>query len=253
MLGPEEHPGNWLQTSPGLAQLFIRQFFGNWDTEVPMRIRIERVGADDVPAPPSPAQIAAGLLDAAESLIEDSNRWAESDRLLSRPPERVRRRHAGVGGDGAAESLNRAFHFCFWRLEPDEALVIRVPTPRSRYWNMELGNYWMNSVDYRYRLSSLNQQQAVLEADGEMMAVVAHTDPGVSNWLDTGTHGEGLIVHRWVDADATPSPVASVVAMDALDDALGPDSRRIGARGATPSSYVAGRSEWTGGSRSSCD
>src|SRR5437870_4112439 len=46
-----QHPGNWLKLGPGPNFLFIRQFFGEWDIEEPMWIRVERVGANEPPPP----------------------------------------------------------------------------------------------------------------------------------------------------------------------------------------------------------
>ena len=45
-LSPEAQPGNWIRTSPGTYRVTIRQFFGNWSAERPMRARIDRLGAD---------------------------------------------------------------------------------------------------------------------------------------------------------------------------------------------------------------
>jgi hypothetical protein len=226
VVGPEEHDGNWLRTSPGRAQLFIRQFFGHWDTEVPMRIRIEPIGPALAPPPPSPKRVADGLRAAAEWLVADSTRWADwIDFYRTRPNEFVAGM-PGWAGDGAAESLNRSLQFCYWRIARDEVLLIEVRPPPARYWNFELGNYWMNSADYRYRLASLNAKQAVLEDDGRLVVVVAHDDPGVPNWLDTATHGEGLMVQRWVDADDTPTPEVRMVPAADLDEALGA-ARRV--------------------------
>ena len=45
----------WAVILPGTVSAFnlvvIRQFFGRWDTEEPMRLRIERVGATGAPRP----------------------------------------------------------------------------------------------------------------------------------------------------------------------------------------------------------
>ena len=50
-LSSEPQPGNWLKIPPGPIYLFIRQFFGEWDTEEPMTIRVERIGAEGAAAP----------------------------------------------------------------------------------------------------------------------------------------------------------------------------------------------------------
>ena len=208
-LSPDEHDGNWIRTAPGLDQVFIRQFFGSWDTEEPMRIRIERLGVDAPPEPLTVDRLVEGLDRAVGWLVEDSNRWADwIDFYRDRPNEFV----TGMPGwtaDGAQAALGRLLHFCYWQVEPDEALVIRVTPPDCFYWNFELGNYWMNSADYRYRLSSLNSEQAVLEDDGSVVIVVSHRDPGIPNWLDTGGHTTGLMPQRWVEADESRTPTTT--------------------------------------------
>ena len=159
-------PKNWIRTEPGATQVMIRQFFGDWATEEPMRMRIERVGDSSPPAPLTPDALIAGLDATIGWLVEDTNRWADwIDFYRDHPNEFVTGMPEWTGG-GAQSALGRLLHFCYWQVQPDEALVIRVTPPRCSYWNFELGNYWMNSADYRYRLSSLNSEQAVLEDDG---------------------------------------------------------------------------------------
>ncbi|MGV0067631.1 DUF1214 domain-containing protein [Mycobacterium colombiense] len=216
---PEPQAGNWIKTTPGRQAVFIRQFFGHWDTEDPMRLRIERIGATGAPPPPSPQSVAAGLTATMDWLIADSARWADwIDFYRDKPNEFV----TGMPGwtDGGENELGRLLHFCYFDIAPDEALVIRVVPPRCDYWNFELGNYWMNSVDYRYRLSSINGEQAEYQDDGGVVVVVAHRDPGILNWLDTGGHGVGLIPNRWVDAETSPTPAAKLVKLDELDAEL---------------------------------
>ena len=227
-LSRHEHPGNWIKLSPGLNRVGIRQFFGNWDTEEPMRISIERVGLEGPPAPPTPEKIVEGLRKAADWLIEDSAYWAKwIDYYSDRPNQFV----PGVPEWQPSEvlALARLLHFCQWRIQPDEALVIDVRPPECTYWNFELGNCWMNSVDYRYRLSSLNSKQAAIERDGTVYVVVSHVDPGIPNWLDTGGHTLGLINQRWVESDASPKPGARLVKLSELSQVLPADVRCISA------------------------
>ncbi len=72
-----------------------------------------------------------------------------------------------------------------FEIAPDEALILEVTPPECHFWNIHLGDYWGQSLDYTYRQTSLNGHQAVLDSDGVFRAVVAHRDPGVANWLDT--------------------------------------------------------------------
>jgi hypothetical protein len=228
-LSAREQPGNWLQLQPGRPnRLLIRQFFGEWDTEEPMRLRIERVGGGGTPEPPTPEVVADGLRRAVAWLRRESEYWADwIDWYGQWPNEFVPGVPDWSATDAGIAVLNRAVNSCHWRLAPDEALVIDVrPPPRAAFWNFELNNYWLNSVDYRYRLSSVNSKQAALEPDGSVWVVVAREDPGVPNWLDTAGHPAGFVCQRWVDADRSPLPAARVVKLAELDGALPAGARR---------------------------
>ncbi len=221
-VGPDRHEGNWLRTEPGLNRVFIRQFFGEWDTETPMRVRIERVDLDGPPPPPTADGVARRLGETIQWLREDSQMWSRFVDYYRQWPNRF---VAGVptwlGGDGGVSDLGRSLNFCHWVVEPDEALVIRVRPPECFWWNFEMNNEWHNSVDYRYRLSSLNSEQAVVERDGTVVIVLSHVDPGVPNWLDAGGYTSGEINQRWVEAVDHPLPETALVKWDELADALG--------------------------------
>jgi hypothetical protein len=220
--------GNWIKLDPGRQRLFIRQFFGKWDTEQPMRIRVERVGVEP-PSPLTPGEVINGLGAAAKWLEDDSSYWP---RWVDAFHEEVNVFTQGVpkftGGDGQEGVLGRTLSFCGWRIQPDEALVIDVHPPECVYWNFELGDRWWNSVDYRYRLSSLNSHQAELAPDGSVWAVVSHQDPRILNWLDTGGNIEGAVNQRWVETKGSPLPRARLVRLSDLDQVLPQDLRRIG-------------------------
>jgi hypothetical protein len=227
-VGPEKADGNWLRTEPGLNRVFIRQFFGSWDEEEPMRLRIERIDLDGPPPPPTPEDVARRLQETVTWLKEDSQQWARFvDYYRPWPNQFV----AGVPDwlDSGNDRINRdrSLTFCHWVVQRDEALVIRVRPPECFWWNFEMNNEWHNSVDYRYRLSSVNSVQAVTEADGTVVVVLSHVDPGVPNWLDAAGFTSGEINQRWVEAHDHPLPHAQLVKLDDLQPVLGPDVVRI--------------------------
>jgi hypothetical protein len=47
-----------------------------------------------------------------------------------------------------------------------------------------LWNRFMQTYDYAHRRVSLNRKQTKLERDGSFRIVIAHSDPGVPNWID---------------------------------------------------------------------
>jgi hypothetical protein len=225
-IGPASAGPNHLHTEPGPVRLFIRQFFGRWDTETPMRGFLERVGAVE-PPPPLAAKAVAEALEVAVAFIKsDSERWygyleyfhAWPNQFVAGSPP-----WAAPRGDTTKMQTDsgRWVHFCQYNLGPEEALVVTVRPPRCRHWILELGNFWMNSTDYRYHLSSINREQAVAQPDGSYVVVVANEDPGVANWLDPAGHRNGLLINRWVDAvDANPLPEAEVVELARLHEVL---------------------------------
>ena len=83
-------------------------------------------------------------------------------------------------------------------LAPDEALIVenRISIP-PQYVGMQLGNLWGESLEYAHRVGSRNGAQARLDQDGWIRWVIAHEDPGVQNWVDTGGHPEVFVAPRW--------------------------------------------------------
>ena len=97
-----------------------------------------------------------------------------------------------AGGD---ESI--IYYHSYWKLEPDEALVIEVHPPDCDAWNFQLNNYWMESLDYRYYNVCINKNEASYEADGSLRVIVSQEDPGRPNWIETAHHREGTMCWRW--------------------------------------------------------
>ncbi len=74
------------------------------------------------------------------------------------------------------------------------------------------------SLDYRFRRVHVNSQTAALRDDGSSRLVVAHTDPGCANWMDTSGHDHGTMCVRWVRAESHPEPRCRVVKLSELPD-----------------------------------
>ncbi len=206
----DERPGNWLKMTPDTGTLIVRQTFLDRATEERADIRIERVDAPHVPRPVTPAAIDEGLIKAANFVGGAAALfagWAEgfaahTNELPLFDPAVA----AAAGGDP-----NIAYYHSYWRLAPDEALVIEATPPRCDHWNFQLNNHWMESLDYRYFPITVNKHTARYRDDGSVRIVVAHRDPGVDNWIDTAGHDRGTMCFRWIGADAHPQPRTRVV------------------------------------------
>jgi len=227
MVGPDPQPGkNWIQTTPDTYRLTFRQFFADWEGEDPMEARIDRLTGDGAPPVLTPEGVAKGLADAAHWVNWSVTYWADMidkwkvqpNTFLSYRQLEDRKIDATPGGQPMIG---------YWLLPPDEALIVRVRPPKAQYWALEFGNYWWETMDYRYRMSSTNCHHAVLEEDGELIVVVSHDDPGLPNWLDPSGHSEGYMTFRWMLAESCPVPQATQVKRAELFGHLPPNVRRI--------------------------
>ncbi|QZP07617.1 DUF1214 domain-containing protein [Caenibius sp. WL] len=218
-IGPESCGPNWLRTSTQTYRVTIRQFFGDWVKERPMRAAIEHVGPLSVRPVPGPETLAEGLARSSEWLATSVRYWAEMLARWKDQPGSFRtygevvtsKVDATPGGEPVT---------AYWMLPRDEALIVRVTPPKVRYWSVELGNAWWESMDYRDRLSSTNHHYARLEKNGELVIVISHSDPGVPNWLDASGHSEGFITFRWIGAELSARPTMERVSLDHLGAAL---------------------------------
>jgi hypothetical protein len=216
----EKRPGNWLPMKPETGLLIVRQSFLDRKTEKLASLVIERVDGPADPAPVTPAMVDDGLRNASTLVVGASilfAKWARDFQKHSNQlPQFDPATSNAAGGDP-----NIAYYHSHWKLGPDEALVIDVVPPACEYWNFQLDNYWMESLEYRYFRVHTNKHLARANDDGSVRIVVAHTDPGHPNWIQTVGHTSGTMCFRWVRADAHPVPrtrVARVSEAAALPD-----------------------------------
>jgi hypothetical protein len=213
--GPGDASRNWLALDPAARYVAIRQYLCD-GSEVPARFEIEcldEVGPERV----DPARIASSLLDAGEWTEGSARFWtAWTDALRGAwVADELPRARRFVGGADAIFYGN-----AFYRLGPDEALVIECDRPEARYWQFQLCDLWFRSADWVERQTSLNHHQARLDADGRFRCVVAHADPGIANWLDTGGAGEGVLQYRFVWSTTNPQPSVRTLPFARLEEAL---------------------------------
>ena len=112
--------------------------------------------------------------------------------------------NAASGATGGGQSTN-IYAGGVFELEPDEALIIENHIRlKPQYIGFQVGNLWGESIEYADQIGSLNGHQMTADADGVLRIVLAHTDPGVPNWVDTTGHREGFMTPRWTYSE-TPA------------------------------------------------
>jgi hypothetical protein len=226
IISPATNPGNWMRSNPKTWRVLIRQFFADWENEEPMFAQIDRISTSELPTSElKPEAFRRGLLEAAAWVDQSIEYFAKTIEKWGAQPNAFISFHEMEKVMGATPGGTPLV--CYWRLPPDEALIIRVKPPKARYWALEFGNHWFETMDYRYRLCSTNCHYAQLEKDGELIVVVEHQDPGLPNWLDTCGFSAGYLILRWMGADSSPTPVCQQVKHDTLLQHLPKHIRRI--------------------------
>ena len=210
-LGGEPRPRNWLALPERSGSISTRHYFEEpaYAAADPARVPVMRIEVLDAggrpvttpPPRPSDDSVAAGIrrvaglvreltVDRPPMASDRARTWISRVPNVFPPPDRP--------GDLGLAAFDAAYAMAPFLLGPDEALVIRARWPQCRYGNVCLWNRHLQTFDYATRSISLNRAQTVADADGRFTAVIAHTDPGVPNWLDTEGRPFGIVYWRFM-------------------------------------------------------
>jgi hypothetical protein len=220
-----DDPGNahWLQMGEGPGELYIRQYYGDWETEEPADLTLTCEGQ---PFPPAllTREVAEERFD---RLVQMVRRHTEFYRLgvqahLNADPHEV----GEVKIPGAFIGTN---YFCgHFRCRPDEAVIIEIDKPDCLYWNVALFQLQWEPGDWWARLSSYNLTQVHREADGRVRWVACWTDPGLPNWFDCSGRTLHLIAFRFFHSRHEPSsPRLKTVPLSAVNEHFPADTPRV--------------------------
>lgn len=224
---PADGRDNHIQSTGDARIVWLRNSLNRWGVQHPHAMRIVRTDGPDMPPPmdeAAMAQLAASILrggtDWLLALMNRTFGFVAEPNLLSKP--------FGRGGAwGYAARGNFA-------LTEDEALILSIAAPAvDSYLGVQLTDPWQVSLEYVDAPGSLNNHQAVADADGGFHFVVSIRDPGVANWLSTDGLSEGGILIRWQRLDDDPAVRdgtirdCKVVKLGALADYLPPATRAM--------------------------
>jgi hypothetical protein len=217
---PAGWDGPWLPLDPRATTLLVREYFNDWENELPSQLRIERL---DEGGGLGRAGDPGALLGAiAETFALRAPMWLERSQQVRRFFENDF--YSGGDEENAQGLADNVYGSGWFALEPNEALLITLDAPDALLWSFQLGNFWWESTDYVNGTASLNGHQAVPSSDGRYRVVIALEDPGVPNWLDPAGHTEGAMLYRFQKARNAPEPEVSVVPLAELAGQLPPDT-----------------------------
>ena len=226
--GPGDGTSPHLTLAPSAASIFVRNTIDAWGTQKFDELSVERVGGPSAPTPaPTAEQLAEVLaqrLDALSGSFASFNQLSYATPVNTLPPLTL------GGADGRLAT--QIGTYSAFSLKDDEALVLNVRLGGAKYFIAPVYNRWMITTDYVAHTQTLNLAQAVPNPDGSYTFVIAPSDPGVYNWVDTVGIHDGLLNLRWqglpsVAAAEPPAATLTRIALRDLRASLPPTTRYV--------------------------
>jgi hypothetical protein len=228
ILGPGEQGRNRLALEPDAGTLTTRHYFETMkcmaaDPYPPVRLVVEPIEDPGPPPTPSDASIAAGIRRVANYFRAATLDMKPLDPAVqppwvSRVPNSFNAPMKWQPAEGGFGAVDNAYSSAPYLVMPDQALVIEGRWPKkARFANLVLWNRFMQTYDFAHRRVSLNRKQTKLERDGSFRIVIAHSDPGVPNWIDAEGRVSGLIFWRFqLPEEDIVTPVGKLVPLASL-------------------------------------
>lgn len=258
---PEGHEGNFMHTRTTrrrkqddgtlvereyiATQVMLRELFCDWENEDLLELFIYRNDRLGQPIPTYTPETAAEQIRRAGQLTRNQvHFWNEFYAVVCEA-------YGDMNGDGECFMPRNDFNkpnaaslataggmatnvYCggMFELAADEALVVELHQPvEPVYLGFHLGNLWGESLEFASHQSSLNGVQGHRDADNIYRYVIAHSDPGVANWVDTTGLPEGYMSVRWAypekPMDNLPWATARKVRISEVLDVLPAETKRI--------------------------
>ena len=187
---PGSGPRNHLQTKPGADFLMIRDAFGDWIEQSPNALEIDRLDGGGVRR--SEEDLARHCAKIALDGVYYTYFCMRSGN--GQPPNTVRAPTSSAIFGGVATQWGTKGTI---DLPQEDAIIVRANGAGANFRNLVLANDYYTTTDYWRRTSSLNMDQMAPDEDGNYTFVIAHDDPGIHNWLDTGGLRHLSLGHRW--------------------------------------------------------
>lgn len=204
----------WLQIPEDASSVVVREYIGDRAAEELAALRIEALDPDPV-TPLTDAALAEQFTAMAWSMMKLAtlHRTIKPE-LLSTPNTLLTSEAADLGpADTTPDNLYMLGTF---RLDPDQALVLDIEPPDTRYWNVTLESIWHECLEPRRRHSSVTNRAVQPGPDGRVRIAISAEDLGFGHWLDTGGRHRGFVVLRWLDNPTPPDVRVSVLRKSVL-------------------------------------
>ncbi|OBF70030.1 hypothetical protein A5750_24365 [Mycobacterium sp. 852002-51613_SCH5001154] len=198
----------WVKIPEDASSVVVREYIGDRALEELATLRIEALDPGPL-APLKDGELADQFTAMAWSLMKLAtlHRTVKPE-LLDMPNILLTAEAANLGA--ADTTPDNLYMIGTYRLEPNEALVLDIAPPDTRYWNVTLESIWHECLEPRARHSSVTNRGVLPDSDGRVRIAISAKDFGVGHWLDTGGRHRGFVVLRWLDNPSPPDVAVAV-------------------------------------------
>ena len=216
---------NHIQTKPGADFIMVRDALGDWQSDMANALEVVRLNPDA--GPKSEDAMAAHLAKIAIDGVYYTVYCTVSG--SGQAPNTIRPPLSSGAFGGMPSQWGTKGNI---DLAGGQAILVRSNAAGATFRNLVLTDPFHISIEYWKRTSSLNMVQIAPDADGDFTYVIAHRDPGVHNWLDTGGVQRMMFGQRWQAFDRSkkhddPWMTARLVKFDDLEKELLDGVKRI--------------------------
>ena len=160
----------WVQIPHDASSVVVREYIGDPASEELATMRIEALNPDPV-TPLTDGELADQFTAMAWSLMKlvTLHRTIKPE-LLDTPNTLLTAEAADLGA--ADTTPDNLYMMGTFRLDPDQALVLDIAPPDTRYWNVTQENIWHECLEPRRRHSSVTNRGVQPDADGRVRIAI---------------------------------------------------------------------------------
>ncbi|BDX31031.1 hypothetical protein TUM20985_15780 [Mycobacterium antarcticum] len=185
---------NHVQSTPDAHEFYIRDVLLNWDRDDANHLVVQRLGD-------APRTAARTLDEQADATAAMMAHFANFTGKLSHGVYKMAPNHFDLAwsADKVGAMRSQVYVMGRFELNPGEAFVVDVGDGGAEYFTVPLSNIWGTTLNLVDRTGSLNKAQSEANEDGSYTYVIAPTDPGVANWIDSDGLHEGILTLRMAE------------------------------------------------------
>ena len=216
-LGNQGESKNFLPLPKNANMLIVRQTYENRISQTHAKINIKTTSSQATPELLTSAKLETQLNQSLAFVSGTAStfvKWVHEFKNNHRNqlPMGDQAFFQAAGGDPKICYLHGYYDFC-----KDEYLEITTNIPDCEYWNFQLENYWMESLDYRHYPIHINKSSAILNSDNTLTINVSHHHISMENNLITEGRNNGAMLLRWIGASTYPIPTVEIKKLDSLE------------------------------------